>query len=75
MMMHGLEMRVRSCRTAWRLRMQAEVFSSLAEELLCAHELYRKAASHRWTVLGKVVFYSWRRWCAFLISFLQSFLV
>lgn len=67
MVMHGLEMRVRICRTAWRLRMLAEAFSSLAEELLCTHELYRKAASHRWRYLGKTVFYSWRRWCAFLI--------
>lgn len=75
MMMHGLEMRVRICRTAWRLRIMAEVFSSLAEELLCAHELYRKAASHRWRLLGKAVFYSWRRWCAFLISSLQLFLI
>ena len=63
MVLHGLEMRVRICRTAWRLRILAETFSSIAEELLCAHELHQVAVGHRWTCLGKTVFFSWRRWC------------
>ena len=56
-------MRVRICRIAWRLRMLAETFSSLVEELLSVHELYRAAAGHRWRCLGRRVFFSWRRWC------------